>query len=221
MVYQENPTGKLYAVEGIVEDVRIAIDENRTGAQLITDEDIDTLSLDEIIRSKIAEAARRVISEAPVNLIDSGLVMSGTVTRRKASQSGWILLNDDFMRLIIFKMSDWERPVYEAISAQDPRYAMQFSRYAGIRGTAQQPVVAITRRAEGLALEFFPFTTDAGIEQALYFPYPKIDTDGGINIPEHCYRAVIYQAAALTLSAVKEANAAGVLQSLCESLMRN
>lgn len=219
MVYQENPTGKLFAVEGIIEDVRVSIDENRKGTQLITDVDIDTLSLDEIIKSKIAEAARRVISKAPVNLIDSGIAIDGSITFRKSSQSGWMLLSDDFMRLIIFKMSNWERPVYQAITAQDPRYAMQFSRYPGIRGNVQKPVVAITRRAEGLALEFFPFTKGSGVEQALYFPFPKIDTDGGINIPEHCYKPVIYQAAALTLSAIKETEMATVMSSLSDSLL--
>lgn len=220
MVYQEHPTGLRYSIEGITEDVRVAIDENTKGAQLIADGDIDTLTLDEIIRSKVAEAARRVISVAPVNYIDSGLAISGTVTWRKSSGSGWIHLSDDFMRLIVFKMSNWERPVYEAISGTDPRYAMQFSRYAGIRGNAQKPVVAITRRAEGLALEFFPFEEGSGVEQALYFPFPKIDTDGGINIPEHCYLPAIYQAAALTLATLKDYEGAKALTALSESLLQ-
>ena len=39
----------MYKVAHIARDVRVAMDENRTGEQLITDEDVDTLSLNDII----------------------------------------------------------------------------------------------------------------------------------------------------------------------------
>ena len=58
----------VYKIEVVEEDVRIAIDENKTSEQLISDEDIDTLSLNEVIRSKIEEAVRRVETSAPVRL---------------------------------------------------------------------------------------------------------------------------------------------------------
>ena len=54
----------VYKIEVVERDVRIAIDENKTSEQLISDEDIDTLSLNDIIRSKIVEAVRRVESSA-------------------------------------------------------------------------------------------------------------------------------------------------------------
>ena len=50
----------VYKIEVVERDVRIAIDENKTSDQLISDEDIDTLSLNDIIRSKIVAAVRRV-----------------------------------------------------------------------------------------------------------------------------------------------------------------
>lgn len=210
----------IYTIAEIAREVRVAIDQNMTSDRLWATEDIETLALEDIIRSKIEEAARRVISKAPVHMIDSGIAIDGTVTYRKSTQSGWIHLSDNFMRLIIFKMSNWERPVYKAISADDPRYIRQFSRQPGIRGNAQKPVVAITRRAEGLALEFFPFTIGAGIEQSLYFPYPRIDDLGGINIPEHCHESVIYQTAALVANTFGDSDKAAVLTSLSDSLLQ-
>ena len=54
----------VYKIEVVERDVRIAIDENKTSDQLISDEDIDTLSLNDIIRSKIVEAVRRVESRS-------------------------------------------------------------------------------------------------------------------------------------------------------------
>ena len=53
-------------------DVRIALDQNNTSEQLLADGDIDTLSLDEIVRSKILEAVRRVHTEAPPYMLESG-----------------------------------------------------------------------------------------------------------------------------------------------------
>lgn len=172
----------VYKILHIARDVRIAIDENKTSEQLIADEDIDTLSLNDIVRSKIVEAVRRVVTEAPTHLLDGGLPFGDAVYWRSKG-SGWTLLPEDFMRLLIFKMSDWERPVYEPITAADPQYQLQFSRYKGLRGNPQKPVVAIVSRAEGRALELFSCKNNsATVEQAVYLPLPRIDCDGGIEI---------------------------------------
>lgn len=192
----------IYKLQRIARDVRIAIDENKTSEQLIADEDIDTLSLEEIVRSKIVEAVRRVVTEAPTHLLDGGEPFGDAIFWRSQC-SGWTLLPDDFMRLVIFKMSDWERPVYEPITAADPQYQLQFSRYKGLRGNPQKPVVAIVSRAEGRALELFSCKSqNATVEQAVYIPLPKVDCDGGINIPERCYMSVVYEAASLVLATI-------------------
>lgn len=209
----------IYKLAQIAQDVRVALDENKISDQLIRDEDIDTLSLEEIIRSKIVEAVRRVVIEAPIHLLDGGVPFGDAVYWRDQG-SGWILLPDDFMRLMIFKMSDWERPVYEPITAADPRYALQFSRYKGIRGNPQKPVVAIVSRAEGHALELFSCkNTSATVEQAVYFPLPKEDEYGGITIPERCYEAVVYEAASLVAQAIGEREQGGELSELGKQLL--
>lgn len=190
----------IYKLQRIARDVRVAIDENKTSEQLIADEDIDTLSLEDIVRSKIVEAVRRVVTEAPTHLLDGGEPFGDAIFWRSQC-SGWTLLPEDFMRLVIFKMSDWERPVYEPITAADPQYQLQFSRYKGLRGNPQKPVVAIVSRAEGRALELFSCKSqNATVEQAVYIPLPKVDCDGGINIPERCYMSVVYEAASLVLA---------------------
>lgn len=59
----------VYKILQIARDVRIAIDQNMTSEQLIATDDIETLSLEEIIRSKIVEAVRRVETAAPVQFL--------------------------------------------------------------------------------------------------------------------------------------------------------
>lgn len=209
----------VYKIPEIVRDVRIAIDENKTSEQLIADEDIDTLSLDEIIRSKIVEAVRMVLTATPIHLLDGGVPFGDAVFWRSKG-SGWILLPDDFMRLLIFKMSDWERPVYEPITAAAPQYQVQFSRYKGLRGNPQKPVVAIVSRAEGRALELFSCKDEsATVEQAVYLPLPKIDEYGGIEVPERCYMPAVYETASLVLATIGQGELSSIMSDLSKQLL--
>lgn len=209
----------IYNIPKIARDVRIAIDENKTSNQLLTEDDIDTLSVEEIVRSKIVEAVRRVVSEAPVHLLDGGLHFGDSIFW-KDKCCGWTRLPDNFMRLLIFKMNDWERPVYEAITADDPRYALQSSRYKGIRGTAQRPVVAIVTRTEGRVLEFYSCKSEeATVEQALYYPLPYRDHEDGVKIPERCYHAVVYEAASLTLLTLGQGDLSARMRELSKELI--
>lgn len=209
----------IYQIGRIARDVKVAIDENKMSAPLFAEEDIDTLSLEDIVRSKIVEAVRRVITIAPTYLLDGGELFGEAVYWR-GDCTGWILLPDDFMRLFVFKMSDWERPVYYAITAGDPRYNLQYSRYKGIKGNPQKPMVAIVSRPEGRTLEFFSCKSeDATVEQALYFPLPRVDKDGGIMIPERCYISVVYEAASLVLTTIGQADLATLMDGLSKSLL--
>lgn len=208
----------VYRLEEIERDVRTAIDENRTSEQLITDGDVETLSLNDIIRSKIEEAVRRVETTAPVHYLEEGHVF-GDAIYWESNGSGWILLPDDFMRLVAFRMSDWERTCYMAISAGDPTYDLQSSRYKGIRGNVQKPVCAIVNRAEGKALEFYSCDSEeAYVKRASYIPYPRMDEDDGIDISERCYTAVVYTTAALVLTAYGASEQAAAMSALAKSI---
>lgn len=209
----------MYNIETVSEDVRIAIDENKTSEQLLGDEDIDTLSLNEIVRSKIEEAVRRVETSAPTFLLEEGHTFGDSVFWED-NNSGWTLLPDDFMRLIAFRMSDWERTCYNAISVDDPIYDLQSSRYKGVRGNVQKPVCAVVNRAEGKALEFYSCNSEeAYVKRATYLPYPVIDDEDGIDISERCYTAVVYTTASLVLTAYGANDRAEQLTALAKSIM--
>lgn len=188
---------KIYCLDEIARDVRIAIDKNMTSDALIGFNDVDTLSLNDIIVSKTVEAVKRVHSDAPSYLLDGGHNFASCIYWKELD-SGWCLLPDNFMRLVVFMMDDWERPVYHAISEDDEDYQLQSSRFKGIRGTSQKPVCAIAVRPEGRVLEFYSCkSTDAKVSRAVYLPYPHIDDNDGIEICEKCYDAVVYMIASL------------------------
>ena len=183
--------------------VRVAIDMNKGDEPLIMEGDTDTLTFDEIIYAKLADAVRLVETEAPLFMLESGHDFGDDNVFIGEDGKGFIILPNDFMRLISFRMSDWTRTVYEAISESDPQYALQSSRFKGICGNPEKPVVAIVRRSEGKVLEFYSCKTEeASVAQATYLPIPKIDRDGGIDVAEDCYRAAVYRAASLALASV-------------------
>lgn len=209
----------IYQIQDIERDVRIALDENDVSTQLVQMGDVDTLALNDIIRSKIVEAVRRVELAAPAHLLEEGHDFSSGIYWN-GDGSGWVLLPDDFMRLIAFRMSDWERTVYEAISVDDPLYAKQSSRYKGIRGNVQKPVCAIVNRAEGKALEFYACKDNtAMIVRAGYLPYPSIDANDGIDISQRCYEAVIYAIAALVAATYGDSVKTTNLNELSKTLI--
>lgn len=210
----------IYQVNNIKRDVRIALDEDRTSEALLQDGDSDVLKLDQIIESKIVEAVQRVHQEAPYYLLEAGKNFADRAVYWNTNDtSGWLILPNDFMRLVVYEMSDWERPVYGAISTLDPEYAKQRSRVKGIRGCAERPVVAIGMRPVGKVLEFYASKeADAQITKAVYVPYPVVDEYGGIDISERLYKAVVYTAAALTLISCGESERAKDYLELAKTL---
>ena len=209
----------IFQIDKIMQDVRICLDQNMESDALIESGDIDTLALDEIIKSKILEAIQRVHRDAPNYLLEGGHNFGDAVYWREL-ESGWVLLPKDFLRLVVFEMDDWEQAVYQAISTDDPEYEKQHSRFKGIRGTAQRPVCSIGIRPEGRVLEFYSCkSTDANVRRAIYMPYPKIDEDGGVDISERCYNAVIYTAAGLTLLTCGETEKGNSVSELAQTFL--
>lgn len=201
-------------------DVRVCLDENVTSAPLLEVGDTDTLSLDEIVRSKLTEGVDMAHRLASVYRLEEGHGFGESVFWGDL-ESGWTPLPDDFMRLTVFEMSDWERAVYSAISPGDLEYALQRQRVKALRGTAQRPVCAICIRPEGKVLEFYSCKSEnATVRRAQYIPYSRIDDNGGIDISERCYRGAVYMAASLTLHTLGETEKGKVLAEIAKTALQ-
>ena len=213
----------VYQIDRIVRDVRVCLDQNASSAALISSGDIETLFLEDVIKSKILEGVRRVHTDAPYYLLEGGHNFGDSLYWSDISDNdrpccGWVLLPVDFLRLVVFEMSDWERAVYSAISTTDDEYALQRSRFKGIRGTPQRPVCAIGVRPEGRVLEFYSCkSNDAHVSRAVYIPYPTIDTNGGVDISERCYDAIVYMIGGLTLASQGDTTRSAALFELSKN----
>ena len=212
-----------YLVQDIVKAVRVALDENKSSESLIKEADIDTLTLDEIIESKIVDAATVITLSAPNYLLDGGKPFGESIVWQShvGCGAGHIYLPEDFLRLVSFQMSDWSYPVTIAITDTDPAYQMQFSRFAGIKGNPQKPVVAIISQAGGKVLQFFSCTQGEGVyvKQASYIAVPKIHEDK-IDLSERLRSAVVYYAAHLVASSLNDANTATTMLNISKELLQ-
>lgn len=213
----------VYPVDTLVKEIRVALDRNNSSEKLVLSADMDTLTLDEIIKSKVAEAARIVEADAPFHLLDGGRAFATSITwdSSEGIGSGYTQLPDDFLRLLCFQMSDWSRAVFNAITPADPEYALQSSRIPGIKGTPQKPVVAIVMRPAGLTLEFYSCAAGAGVTAmyARYLPVPTVRNEE-IEICEKLKPAVIYRAAYLTALTLGDAELSKNMLTASEALMR-
>ena len=191
----------VYAVNTLKSEIRVALDQNMTSTALSVIGDVDTLSLEDIIESKIADAARFVEANAPHELLGSGHTFGESLEWDSAPGygSGHIVLPDDFLRLVCFQMSDWSYAVTDAITEDSPQYAMQRSRFPGIRGCPQKPVVAITTQPIGLVLEFYSCMSgaNASVKRASYIPIPSVE-EGDVELCEKLKPSIVYYAAYLT-----------------------
>lgn len=189
-----------YGIDDILRDVRVALDLNITSEAL--ENDVDTLSVDDIIRSNIERSAYIIERDAPLHLLDEGKDFGDCSIYWRSSVgygAGSILLPEDFLRLVSFQMSDWSVPVSVAIDESNPLYPIQQSRYEGVRGNPQRPIVAIVHKPMGNVLEFYSCKcgNSVYVKQAMYIPRPKIEM-GYIDICERLKDAVVYYIAYLT-----------------------
>lgn len=203
----------VYDIWKVVRDARVALDRNNMSKPLVEAGDIETLTLDEIIASKVVDAVGRIHRAAPATMLDTGCQLDGGVYWEDGHR-GRVDLPDDFMRLLVFQMSDWERAVYDPITPDSAEYALQRSRYRGLGGTPQRPVVAIATRPTGWVLEFYSCKSqEAEVERGVYVPWPRVDELGGVEIASKCYRAAVLMTAALTAAEIGETELAAALEA--------
>ncbi len=194
-----------YSVNDLTERVRVWMDYNRDGSELVALDDADALSVDTIIRARLLEGVRRVLLEAPARLIDTARPLGGSVSwpGEPGHGMGVLMLPDDFLRLLSVMMSDWLRPA-TIISEEDPEYPWQASRHAGARGCPERPVAAVVRYPDGLAVELYSSRGGSGVtlRRGLYVADPAVDDDGMVDIPRLLLDDVVKTVGQLTTQTI-------------------
>lgn len=203
----------------IITDVRAAIDENTTAAAL-SGYDSDTLEMEDIIRSKIVDGINAVRRQCPISFLEPTRVASGEAWPIRWIDTekciGELLLPDDYLRLILFKMSDWSHGVSQHITPDDALYGQQFSRWQGVRGNATNPVVAISVSDEtgrGV-IQFFSSTSTGASAVMVYVQRCEANGDGTYAIEKRVYRAAVLKIAALVAATYQSVDLMNLMNTL-------
>ena len=100
-------------------------------------------------------------------------------------------------------------------------WAQQQSRYPGIRGCPQKPIVAITTQPIGQVLEFYSCTGGSKVflKRARYIPLPRIEK-GGIDLCEKLHRAIVYYTAYLVALSTGQTDLAASMSNIANELMK-
>lgn len=149
----------------------------------------------ELIGKVLPAVAEEVVREAESGEIDEWEELDCDVEWLSPG-TGRVTLPSDFLRLVVFRMSDWRRSVTRFIPPDSPEYALRFHPRAGRVGIRTSPAVAVVPGPCCRELEFTG-SSDPGayVERAGYLPVPAAVREGYLLIPRSLLHKVTESAA--------------------------
>lgn len=184
-----------YAVSDLVKEVKVLLDRNQESAGLLAPSDSDTLSQAELIESKIVDAVRIILSDAP-EVEGTSCKNAVTWTDSNGYYVGKMVLPTDMLRILSVKAEGWNRPA-EIISESDDAYKYQNCKY-GVRGNPERPIAAIVHTANGKSIELYTSKKQDATLAFIYVQVPSITTEQKISLPSVLKDSILYMAGYLT-----------------------
>lgn len=184
-----------YAVSDLVKEVKVLLDRNQESAGLLAPSDSDTLSQAELIESKIVDAARIILSDAP-EVEGTSCKNAVTWTDSNGYYVGKMVLPTDMLRILSVKAEGWNRPA-EIISESDDAYKYQNCKY-GVRGNPERPIAAIVHTDNGKSIELYTSKKQDATLAFVYVQVPSITTEQKISLPSVLKDSILYMAGYLT-----------------------
>lgn len=186
-----------YAISDLVKEVKVLLDRNQESASLLAPSDSDTLSQAELIESKIVDAARIILSDAPEDMVE-GTSCANVVTWTGSGDYyvGKMVLPTEILRILSVKADDWNRPA-EIISESDDAYKYQNCKY-GVRGNPERPIAAIVHTDNGKSIELYTSKKQDATLAFIYVRVPSVTTEQKISLPSVLKDSILYMAGYLT-----------------------
>jgi hypothetical protein len=145
----------------------------------------DTAQVDRHIEGSFVDAWRRCVKVMPRIWFENKSFKNASHTKSATKGTGYVVLPEDFYLLTSFKMSGWQKPVYEAYVENDRSSSIQSNEYT--RGSTIRPVCTISNKLIGVeikqVLNYYSLPKNINnhvIEEAIYVPSvkPLKDLDG-------------------------------------------
>lgn len=153
--------------------------------------------MEDRVRILAPEVLNNLISDSPLCRLCDAVSFPGTV-KRDENGDGKLELPDDFMRLVSVRMSDWKYPVTEISEPGHPKSLMQTSKWPGIKGNPERPVVTMETEASGKkVLHLYSSAGSATLSSFLYIPRPEVSSTGILSVPVELYPSLVLRLADL------------------------
>lgn len=120
--------------------------------------------IDSFIEDVLDECGREVLMKAPLWRVDG--VLCGNIAVSRGDGSGYVMVPDDFLRLVEFRMSEWRcsvRVVYDGGSDVARKQGNRF-----LRGGVCKPVCVFGHVPGGRVIEYFSVKGLHKVECFLY-----------------------------------------------------
>lgn len=203
--------------EDIISKVKAIMNEigEETNASLL---DEDTIKIEQYIESCIGDALSLVIlnSTRPVNP-----KKCNTSATSNGDGTGYVVLPDDFVKLIAFKMSDWKRAVSKTFPLDSEKAKEQANVYS--RGTKSKPVCVLSYSPDGKKIIEYYSTSATSPSVSVFVYEASYDGSSGINIgsSDPAYYALCYMTASLVYSIFENPGTAKEMQTIAINYMNN
>lgn len=206
--------------------VRVVMDENSTTQALLSAGDVETLSLDDLIDENVLTAVRDVEMRAPWAMLDgvsygddadvegTGAFRLGFVKLGEGKYMGRMALPGNMLRLLAVKLKSWNECA-RLITSDDAAYRWQRSKWSGVGGSPEKPVAAVVPGpGGGVRLETYSSADgDDCLQYVTLVEEPVVEKDTIVGVSQRLLDAIEYLAAAMTCSALGDAQTAAQLEA--------
>lgn len=159
----------------LINKIKTRIDEVCGSGDVIVEIGVEnTKPYDSIIDELLDESALEILLKAPFYLLDITEDAELTVVQDKNDKNiGTIELPYDFVRLVSFKMKDWQQPVTSFAMPGDTVAVKQSNKY--LRGGTAKPVAVLRKLSTGYIASYYSVKESHEIEEFLYIAKDKVE----------------------------------------------
>lgn len=203
----------------IVAKVKAIMNEigEETNASLL---DEDTIKIDQYIEECIGDALSLVILNSP-NLVINPKKGSVSPTTN-GDGTGYVVLPDDFVKLVAFKMNGWKRSVSIAYPLDSEQAKEQGNEFT--RGTKSKPACVLSYSPEGKkTLEYYSLGDRESHTISVFVYEAAYDPSSGINLKSNdpAFYALCYMTASLVYSIFENPSTAKEMQTIAINYISN
>jgi hypothetical protein len=172
----------------------------------------DTISLDQYIKSVIADAVNLIVDNSPYRCVNR---KSATANVSLVNGAGIIVVPEDYISLIALQLDGWKKIVAKTFELDSEEYKVNANSYtkAGIN----KPVVFNSYDATGRTLQCYPYASAISL-----FAYEGRYTPGGsiaLNVNDPVAIAICYMCASLVYGIFENDTTSKVMSATAINLL--